>query len=276
MPLLSPLINRDEAVFYEITEAKRGVRRTRLRNAWPRVAARYQEYEQLAPNLEGLLPSSLVNPRRRDCLHCYDSITKPLDRLLSDILQIVPQSCSTLCQYCLIGEVDDVDHYVPKSAFPEFAVLPRNLVPVCPKCNRLKGEAWVTNGARDIFSLYYEETPALPYLAVTVNFVGLARASIKFSLEHRPPMSLAQFNRVGRHFTVLNLIDRYKRAAVEQLAEFLTSARAIVPQDRARVASFLQTVGADLAARHGINYWKAILAIELAENDGFFATAGIP
>jgi hypothetical protein len=88
----------DEDSFLQIARAKRGPRRARLLRAWPRIKVRYEEYTRVAPDLENLSASSFTGPLRKDCLHCYDSLTKPLDVLLRSVAQLVPPGESTLCQ----------------------------------------------------------------------------------------------------------------------------------------------------------------------------------
>ena len=39
------------------------------------------------------------------------------------------------CPFCGYCDVDQLDHYLPKSKYPLLTVLPINLVPSCPYCN---------------------------------------------------------------------------------------------------------------------------------------------
>ena len=51
------------------------------------------------------------------------------------ILSVVPNA---RCGFCRLRTAWTIDHYLPKEAFPEIAVLPINLVPCCRDCNSLK------------------------------------------------------------------------------------------------------------------------------------------
>jgi hypothetical protein len=41
----------------------------------------------------------------------------------------------SLCPYCGFGHATTLDHYLPKSKFPLYSVLPSNLIPSCKDCN---------------------------------------------------------------------------------------------------------------------------------------------
>lgn len=44
-----------------------------------------------------------------------------------------------VCPYCGFGEISEIDHFLPKSIYPEFSVFYFNLVPSCHICNSKKG-----------------------------------------------------------------------------------------------------------------------------------------
>jgi len=109
----------------------------------------------------------------------------------------------------------DVDHYLPKSKWPELALIPCNLVPMCDTCNsRLKHTSGPTATARSRVFLH-------PYYDEFVQQMGLV-CTIQSSLP--PSFRLETSSLSGRqrrvaesHFTKLNLSDRYGIHAVDQL-----------------------------------------------------------
>jgi 5-methylcytosine-specific restriction endonuclease McrA len=277
MPPLTPIEDGDEAHFLAVMNAKRGRRRARLRNAWPRIQSRYEEYANLTSGLEQLPACTLSGILRRDCKHCYDYSTAPLSILIFDVNQIVPICGSTLCQYCLLSELDAIDHYAPKSLFPEFSILSRNLVPACPKCNRLKGDVWLDNGMRVIINLYYDQIPNVRYLAVSVTFPsGANRAKVKFKLARPSGLSQAVFNQLRRHFDRLQLLKRYNLEGADYVSECLVDARTLAAKGRAAISPFFRSRATQLAALHGENHWKAVISLELSANVAFFKAAGCP
>ena len=77
------------------------------------------------------------------------------------------------CPLCSVGEPSTLDHYVPKSQHPEFAVFSKNLVPCCSTCNNHKGELFVENGSdiRLFLHPYYDAIPDVPFLALDVRLM---------------------------------------------------------------------------------------------------------
>lgn len=58
------------------------------------------------------------------------------------------------CPICGHGTPLELDHFVPKTLFPQLCITPSNLVPICHTCNFKKGE---------YFSKNYLEMPLHPY-----------------------------------------------------------------------------------------------------------------
>src|SRR5262245_46645045 len=122
MPLLVPVEDGDAASYTAIVAAKRGPRRTRLRNIANQVNARYAAYSAWIPNLVNLAPSPFRQLRARDVRNCYTVQTKAMDQLRKKVMDNLPANKAVYCQYCLIDTMDDLDHYVPKTLFPEYSV----------------------------------------------------------------------------------------------------------------------------------------------------------
>ena len=67
--------------------------------------------------------------------------------------EILAPSGLTECPICDTGELDTLDHYLPKSVVPTLAVTPSNLVPMCGKCNRIKSDQMETTPEKMPFHL---------------------------------------------------------------------------------------------------------------------------
>jgi hypothetical protein len=51
---------------------------------------------------------------------------------------IMTSSWKGFCPLCSHRQVTTLDHYLPKSLYPIFAVTPLNLIPSCSDCNKAK------------------------------------------------------------------------------------------------------------------------------------------
>ncbi|GAA4451614.1 HNH endonuclease [Novipirellula rosea] len=266
MAVLKPITDCDEDTYSSIVGAKRGARKKRLENIWAIIEKRYGEYESCADKLESLSTLSLSKVRSNDLRHCFESPTKPLNSLIERLLKIAPENGSIVCQYCLFGEIDCVDHYLPKNKFPEFSVLPRNLVPACSRCNRMKGSKWLHNGDRAIVSLYFDDVPNEQFIEVDISFPRGNRAKVEFRLTKPAGMQRVVFRRLQQQFDTLNLIERYNLFGAEFVSEVVAVAHS---KRRARVESNLESSAAGLATQFGRNYYKSLVYRSLASNDEF-------
>src|SRR5690606_34072146 len=61
------------------------------------------------------------------------------------------------CPLCGHRQVATLDHYLPKSEFPAFAVLPLNLIPACRDCNSAKLARVVLSANEQTLHPYYDD-----------------------------------------------------------------------------------------------------------------------
>jgi hypothetical protein len=83
------------------------------------------------------------------------------------------------CPMCGSQHPGTLDHYLPRESFPEFSILPCNLIPACPHCNSgvKKGRYRGTDSPERFIHPYFET---------------LAKAPI-WHVEVRPPFEAARF-----------------------------------------------------------------------------------
>ena len=63
----------------------------------------------------------------------YDFVKKKWEGHYDKIKKLIK-----VCPYCEYGEIWEIDHFLPKSIYPEFSVFFLNLVPSCHICNSKK------------------------------------------------------------------------------------------------------------------------------------------
>lgn len=86
--------------------------------------------------------SKFFVPKRLDSRVIYDEIMA---------------SSSEYCPYCgVLKDIEELDHFLPKSKYPQFSILTSNLIPSCKTCNQ-------TYKASS-FAICYEEQIIHPYI----------------------------------------------------------------------------------------------------------------
>lgn len=179
------------------------------------------------------------------------------------------------CPYCggigdigYRGELSTADHFLPKSRFPAYAVLPVNLVPACRVCN---GEM------SDSFPTLPHDQPIHPYLDDEHFF---SDRWIFATIREEEPIvvdyfvaapdhwSLNDRQRVGNHFDICKLGSRYRSRVPQEVMPLreqrTTSLKALSPLD---FRNHLLSVANSTALP--VNGWKRTLYLGLAASDWF-------
>lgn len=128
------------------------------------------------------------------------------------------------CPYCGIGSPIELDHYLPKSKFPQFSILPLNLVPSCERCNKYgKGTSFAKNKGDQVLhpyldhNLYYDNN----WISATLENNGAEDIVINYYTAPPDCWDDIYKERVSTHFCTFNLQQRYSTSAGEELSTLL-------------------------------------------------------
>lgn len=264
MPRLVP-VEVDEAVHLNaIIEGKRAPARPRLRVLKPALEARYLEYSGRTTTFETLAASTLAGTDAKYCVGCYNLDLPKVAALKQAVLNARPPNRSYLCQWCLIEPWGEMDHYVPKESFPEFAVMARNLAPCCSKCNKAKSDYWPAVGVvPEVLSLYYSPLLDRPHLAATVTHTPGGSSAIEFAIRSDAGLMPAEISMLEVHYARLRLMPRLQDAGINALSRFRHNLRAHGVQ-RANAVQFLMYEAVGLTTAFGANHYEALTATALA------------
>ena len=84
---------------------------------------------------------------------------RPTDSRWREFHSDLCRAFSELCAYCEETTGGAVDHFMPKSKFPELVYEWSNWVLACPECNQSKGDRWPDDGYVDPCASDYLERP---------------------------------------------------------------------------------------------------------------------
>ncbi len=155
-----------------------------------------------------------------------------------------------------------LDHFLPKVAYPALAIFARNLVPSCGPCNNAK-RTFVSAGGAMLVHAYYAEIPPVTFLVATATMRADA-LEVTWSIDQSGlDASLGQ--ELALQLTRLGLGDRLKPA----INRFLFEQRAGIQQiavldDDALLRDFLMTSSKTQAVSFGSNDWRPALLAGLA------------
>lgn len=120
------------------------------------------------------------------------------------------------CPLCAQRDVATLDHYLPKQAYPEFAILPMNLVPCCFDCNHAKSEHVPTTSAEQMFHPYFDNWNDLELIQADIEIGQTVQADFSVNVDDLPP---AIAERAITHFEELELAVLYSSHASIELVQ---------------------------------------------------------
>lgn len=176
----------------------------------------------------------------------------------------------THCPCCGgLGErPNTIDHYLPKSYFPQFSILPLNLIPTCSICNTdyksakyaTTQDAQVIHPILDGAHFFNDQWIFATYQSARDDEPG------SFTFRVSPPDQWSDVDRarVMHHFNQFGLAHRYANKAATELRDTLA------PLTQNHLASMAELIEVNLRPlikdSQYANYWKKIMFEALVED----------
>ena len=126
----------------------------------PTILLKSMEYDGLAENgqLATLEPHRIISggATKEDMVWLYDNkFVADGGRKYYDKIKAIPKFGK--CPFCGVGIVSTLDHYLPKTKYPTYAVTPVNLIACCADCNKNKKSDVVDLRERELIHPYYDD-----------------------------------------------------------------------------------------------------------------------
>ncbi len=173
------------------------------------------------------------------------------------------------CPYCSLGQATTLDHYLPKSRFPQFSVAVCNLVPCCKDCQSRKGKEYAATKFSQTLHPYFDDPTYFQVNWVYGHVVRSKAITVEFYV--KPPSSwpMNMQQRVGAHFSSHRLAERYGIEAASELAsvrEIYADLRASGDFNQIRILLQRQAKG---YTANCPNSWQAALYTALAADNWY-------
>lgn len=247
-----------------------------LRQALPTIEAAEQEYQALGPSGElyqmaqvgevtPLLDADLMSTIYKRHFVRAGSPSRPL----YEQIRMAPEH--GICPLCGQRVVASLDHYLPKSHYPQLTLTPINLVPACSDCNKSKLAQAPQNAQEQSLHPYFDDLGNERWLVAEVR--PSVPPTISFGV--RPPAAWSEVlaGRVVHHFQMMGLAELYAAQAASELAD-ISYALADLGNSAGTdgVCAHLERELRSRAARDA-NSWKTALYEALACSE-WFCTEG--
>lgn len=206
-------------------------------------------------------PDVMISLKKSDLIKVYEqyfvSENKPGRLIYNALLNAAKEKCP----FCGgIGTPHNLDHFLPKTYFPQYSVFLRNLVPACRDCNMDgKKQSFARSEGDQIIQPYVDKDKYFTEQWIYANYrTGDSGDPGEFEYYCFPPKEWSEVEkqRAVKHFEVFDLAKRYSVRAAELLVTVLKQIESLerVGLDKSNIrSSFLQS-GADMAPF--VNHWQ--------------------
>lgn len=118
------------------------------------------------------------------------------------------------CPYCGQRVVSTLDHYLPKSQYPTYAVTSYNLVPSCKDCNFGKLDMVCDTREKEIIHPYYDDFSDEKW--IFAKMIEQEPIAFEFRVKCPDTWDIIKKKRAQNHFEYFKLNELYKPYAAEE------------------------------------------------------------
>jgi len=148
-----------------------------------------------------------------------------------------------------------LDHYLPKTVFPEFAVLIANLTPMCNACQEAKGAEYLTEGNQKKFIHGYYDEINFPIYKVKIEG-DYKKPQFEFEFEDGIPPEFEGL--VKEHVLGVNVRSRFLSYCETKHVHLLKTARTLRVGGKEDQLEFTISMFLVAAECNSLNCWEAI------------------
>jgi hypothetical protein len=207
--------------------------------------------------------------RKSELTKLYSQYFVPESKPARQLYEALKITSSGKCPLCgEVGHVRTLDHYLPKSNFPLYSVLPLNLVPCCRDCNSEKLNAFSTNQEGQTLHPYFDSEKFFAEKWVDARVVRTSPPVIEYLVS--PPAGWPNGDklRVQAHFTEYGLGSKFSTEAAADLAETIHTRRTTMAANSPEeFASYLAERSNN--ASLPINNWRRVMFAALSSDEWF-------
>ncbi|TGN39799.1 HNH endonuclease [Marinobacter confluentis] len=173
------------------------------------------------------------------------------------------------CPFCGHGHVATLDHYLPKSKFPQYCVAPVNLVPSCRDCNSGKSTAHATLQEKQTLHPYFLNPRFVDEQWIFAEVKETTPPSVSYFVRVPADWNDVMAAQASRHFDDFGLGDRYALEASHHLGNLRESLKLHLPDGNARAIKRHLEKEAEAYNLQHKNSWQTAMLQALADNEWY-------
>lgn len=205
---------------------------------------------------------------KSELIKLYGSYFVPQGKPARIIYDALMAAANEKCPFCGgIGRPRNLDHYLPKTLYPKFSILPVNLIPSCRDCNMEgKGDAYPSNESEQVLQPYLDHDRYFNEQWISAHFIAGTDdepGAIEFFVQPPEHWSDAQKQRVTMHFVTFSLGVRFSKEASARLLTYLEQIKNLlrIPLGLDTAKSTILQPAIDKAPF--VNHWERVMCLAL-------------
>lgn len=207
----------------------------KLENSKKSLAANSSQYINLArtENLYTITASTQENEipiiaelEKADLIKLYDNYFAKNGKPGREIYDSLMVAAKDKCPFCGgIGRPTNLDHFLPKTLYPQFSILPANLIPACRDCNmEAKKNKFASSKEEQVIHPYFDHERYFNEQWIFARYIEPHNdepATIEYFPKPNKYWQDYQKQRVINYFNNFDLAKRYSIEANARLSIYL-------------------------------------------------------
>lgn len=231
------------------------------------------EYDELATrgNLTTINTHELIEggASKTDMVWLYDKkFVGDGGRKHYDKIMLLPKN--GICPLCGKRTVSTLDHYLPKTQFPTYAVTPYNLIATCADCNKVKSDNVIILRENETIHPYYDDFNDEVW--IKGELIEEFPIGFNFTVYKPKTWSDEKFKRAENHFKTFRLNALYSAHASEMFAPYKVQIMRLY--NRRGIEVIKEDLEDKIESYRSIrlNTWEAAMFTALLNSEWFFGT----
>ena len=244
---------------------------------YKRLAKDYKQYGNAGklsdiPHLEPNEDTTIVtlNVTKAEFINLYENHLVKKSKPSRQFYDALLLSANDKCPFCGgIGTPRNLDHYLPKAHFPQFSILPYNLIPACLDCNMgEKGAGFATQRTDQVIHPYLDKDCFFNEQWIKARVIEGDEVTVDFVVDAPVAWSDIDRSRVETHFSAFGLADRYRIEAAVEITIIIDQRNGFMKSwSLEYFKDFLLSTATNCSLP--VNHWKKVLYQALARSDWF-------
>lgn len=206
--------------------------------------------------------------RKSDMIKLYDNYMVGKKKPARAVYDSLMLAADEKCPFCGgIGRPRNLDHYLPKAHFPQFSVVPFNLVPSCRDCNMDgKGDDFAATESDQVIHPYLDDDRYFNEQWLHARYLtnnDVEPGAIEYFVFPPEHWEDEHKNRVEKHFNDFELGLRFSKEAGPRLATLMSQYRGLLDLQIDIEASKNVIFQKAIDESPFVNHWERVMCLAL-------------